>query len=198
MDFTEQTICPLLVPAQRVALLPAGQERFSRAKTMRDVCTEEATAERFKGKVILETSKPERSGVPLLIDFENSIQAQQSSGREDWAKIETLKRGALTMVFLDRHNIPHFTDLEREITELQDSSEQTAAALKAAGIGEKLPDLVKLREEYSGLSEEKNRLYAEYGSLKKRMQEYDAIKQNIDSILSPSRGQEQDKGLQLL
>ncbi len=53
----------------------------------------------------------------------------------------------------------------------------------------------KLREEYSRLSEEKDRLYAEYGSLKKRMREYDAVKQNIDSILSPNRGQEQDKAL---
>ena len=67
--------------------------------------------------------------------------------------------------------------------------------LKAAGIGDKLPDLGKLREEYSRLSEEKDRLYAEYGSLKKRMREYDAVKQNIDSILSPNRGQEQDKAL---
>ena len=64
-----------------------------------------------------------------------------------------------------------------------------------AGVGDKLPDLAKLREEYSRLSEEKDRLYAEYGSLKKRMREYDAVKQNIDSILSPNRGQEQDKAL---
>ena len=52
-----------------------------------------------------------------------------------------------------------------------------------------------VREEYSRLSEEKDRLYAEYGSLKKRMREYDAVKQNIDSILSPNRVQEQDKAL---
>ena len=73
--------------------------------------------------------------------------------------------------------------------------EASARALKAAGIGDKLPDLAKLREEYSRLSEEKDRLYAEYGSLKKRMREYDAVKQNIDSILTPNRGQEQDKAL---
>ena len=73
--------------------------------------------------------------------------------------------------------------------------EASARALKAAGVGDKLPDLAKLREEYSRLSEEKDRLYAEYGSLKKRMREYDAVKQNIDSILSPNHGQEQDKAL---
>ena len=73
--------------------------------------------------------------------------------------------------------------------------EREIILFEASGVGDKLPDLAKLREEYSRLSEEKDRLYAEYGSLKKRMQEYDAVKQNIDSILSPNRGQEQDKAL---
>ena len=163
-----------------------------------------------------------------------------------------LKRAARTMVFLDQHGISHYTDLEQKITDLQDSNEQTAAALKtaerrlsdlallikhtatykelkplyseykksrdkekylrgrereiilfeasaralkSAGVGDTLPDIAKLCEEYSRLTEEKDRLYAEYGSLKKRMREYDAVKQNIDSILSPNRGQEQDKAL---
>ena len=229
-----------------------SQERFTRAKTLGEAYTEEAIAERIKGKVILKMPKPERSGVSLLIDIENCIKAQQSAGYERWAKIENLKRAARTMVFLDQHGISHYTDLEQKITVLQDSNEQTAAALKAAerrlsdlallikhtatykelkplyseykksrdkekylrgrereiilfeasaralkaaGIGDKLPDLAKLREEYSRLSKEKDRLYAEYGSLKKRMREYDAVKQNIDSILSPNRGQEQDKAL---
>ena len=209
-----------------------GQERFTRAKTLGEAYTEEAIAERIKGKVILKTPKPERSGVSLLIDIENCIKAQQSAGYERWAKIENLKRAARTMVFLDQHGISHYTDLEQKITELQDSNEQTAAALKtaerrlsdlallikytatykelkplyseykksrdkekylrgqereiilfeasaralkAAGVGDKLPDLAKLREEYSRLSEEKDRLYAEYGSLKKRMREYDEM-----------------------
>ena len=229
-----------------------GQARFTRAKTLGEAYTEEAIAERIKGKVILKTPKPERRGVSLLIDIENCIKAQQSAGYERWAKIENLKRAARTMVFLDQHGISHYTDLEQKITELQDNNEQTAAALKTAehrlsdlallikhtatykelkplyseykksrdkekylrgrereiilfeasaralktaGVGDKLPDLAKLREEYSRLSEEKDRLYAEYGSLKKRMREYDAVKQNIDSILSPNRGQEQDKAL---
>ena len=229
-----------------------GQERFTRAKTLGEAYTEEAIAERIKGKVVLKTPKPERSGVSLLIDIENCIKAQQSAGYERWAKIENLKRAARTMVFLDQHGISRYTDLEQKITELQDSNEQTAAALKtaehrlsdlallikhtatykelkplyseykksrdkekylrgrereiilfeasaralkAAGVSDTLPDLAKLREEYSRLSEEKDRLYAEYGSLKKRMREYDAVKQNIDSILSHNRGQEQDKAL---
>ena len=196
-----------------------GQERFTRAKTLGEAYTEEAIAERIKGKVVLKTPKPERSGVSLLIDIENCIKAQQSAGYERWAKIENLKRAARTMVFLDQHGISRYTDLEQKITELQDSNEQTAAALKtaehrlsdlallikhtatykelkplyseykksrdkekylrgrereiilfeasaralkAAGVSDTLPDLAKLREEYSRLSEEKDRLYAEY------------------------------------
>ena len=41
----------------------------------------------------------------------------------------------------------------------------------------------------------RDRLYSEYGKLKKRLREYDAVKQNIDSILRPTREQEQDKSL---
>ncbi len=85
--------------------------------------------------------------------------------------------------------------MEQRILKCQYGNKRTVTALKAAGVGDKLPDLAKLREEYSRLTEEKDRLYAEYGSLKKRMREYDAVKQNIDSILSPNRGQEQDKAL---
>ena len=66
-----------------------GQERFTRAKTLGEAYTEEAIAERIKGKVILKTPKPERSGVSLLIDIENCIKAQQSAGYERWAKLKT-------------------------------------------------------------------------------------------------------------
>ena len=99
---------------------------------MGEAYTEEAIAERIKGKVILKPPKPERSGESLLIDNETCIKAQQTAGYERWAKIENLKRAARTMVFLDQHGISRYTDLEQKITELQDSNEQAAAALKTA------------------------------------------------------------------
>ena len=229
-----------------------GQERFTRTKTLGEAYTEEAIAERIKGKVILKTPKPERGGVSLLIDIENSIKAQQSAGYERWAKIENLKRAARTMVFLDKNGIAKYADLEQKITELQDAGEKTTAALKdaerrlsdlalliknmetykelrplyaeyrksrdrekylrgneseiilfeaaakalkAAGVSGKLPDIAKLKADYKRLTEEKDGLYSEYGKLKKRLREYDAVKQNIDSILCPTREQEQDKSL---
>ena len=229
-----------------------GQERFTRAKTLGETYTEEAIAERIKGKVILKTPKPERSGVSLLIDIENCIKAQQSAGYERWAKIENLKRAARTMAFLDKNGIEKYADLERKIAELQDAREKTTAtlknaerrlsdmalliknietyrafkplydeykssrdkekylrghereiilfeaaakALKAAGVTGKLPDIARLKEGYACLSEQKDNMYSEYGKLKKSLREYDAVKQNVDSILSPVQQREQEKTL---
>ncbi len=53
----------------------------------------------------------------------------------------------------------------------------------------------KLKVEYKRLTAEKDALYTEYGKLKKQLREYDAVKQNIDSILHPARGREQEKVL---
>ena len=73
--------------------------------------------------------------------------------------------------------------------------EAAVRALKASGVSGKLPELAALKADYKRLADEKDRLYSEYDKLKKRLREYDAVKQNIDSILSPARGQEQEKSL---
>ena len=73
--------------------------------------------------------------------------------------------------------------------------EAAAKALKAAGVSGKLPDSAKLKADYQRLAAEKDRLYSEYGKLKKQLREYDAVKQNIDSILSPVQQREQEKML---
>lgn len=73
--------------------------------------------------------------------------------------------------------------------------ETAARALKAAGVTGSLPDISKLKEDYARLAVEKDKLYSGYGKLKKRLREYDAARQNVDSILSPARGVEQDKSL---
>lgn len=75
--------------------------------------------------------------------------------------------------------------------------EAAARALKAAGIS-KLPNLATLQAEYEALQAQKETLYADYGKLKKKVHEYDVIKQNIDSILrqdrEPERNNEQERG----
>ena len=60
------------------------------------------------------------------------------------------------------------------------------------------PDLAAMQEEYGQLQAQKEALYADYGKLKKKVKEYDVIKQNIDSILrqgkEPERGKETERG----
>ena len=71
--------------------------------------------------------------------------------------------------------------------------EAAARSLKAAGIA-KLPNLAALQSEYEALQAQKEALYADYGKLKKKVREYDIIKQNIDSILQADRQSEREKG----
>lgn len=74
--------------------------------------------------------------------------------------------------------------------------EAAAKALKASGIT-KLPNLAAMQEEYGQLQAQKEALYADYGKLKKKVKEYDIIKQNIDRILrlekEPERGRETER-----
>ena len=53
---------------------------------------------------------------------------------------------------------------------------------------ERMKELVEKLNEYA-------RAYYAFDAPKVSDAEYDAVKQNIDSILSPNRGQEQDKAL---
>ena len=71
--------------------------------------------------------------------------------------------------------------------------EAAARSLKAAGIA-KLPNLAALQSEYEAPQAQKEALYADYGKLKKKVREYDIIKQNIDSILQADRQPEREKG----
>ena len=60
--------------------------------------------------------------------------------------------------------------------------EASKKALKNTGIT-KLPDLSALQKEYTSLQKQKENLYSEYGKLKKKVKEYQRIKQNVDTIL---------------
>ena len=101
--------------------------------------TEDVITERIKGKCPVRTTKPERKGISLLIDIENSIKAQQSAGYERWAKIENLKRAAKTMNFLTEHGIREYARLETKVADLVAASDETAAALK--GVEKRFADM---------------------------------------------------------
>jgi len=70
--------------------------------------------------------------------------------------------------------------------------EAAGRALREGGVT-KLPDLAALKAEYARLSEEKERLYAKYGEVKKELKEYGIIKQNVDGILRVTPRQQERK-----
>ena len=68
--------------------------------------------------------------------------------------------------------------------------EAAAKALKEQGF-QKRPDLYALKAEYKQLTEQKKQLQQQYAEIKRQMQEYGIIKQNVDGILRTAPGKEQ-------
>ena len=74
--------------------------------------------------------------------------------------------------------------------------EASGKALKDAGI-KKLPELAALQKEYAALQKKKEAIYSDYGKLKKKVKEYQKIKQNVDTILQKEKsGKEHTKALE--
>lgn len=91
-------------PGKYVSCLAPEQERFTRLKTLGADYTEEAIGERIEGRCTRTAKAPTAErGVSLLIDIENSIEAVQSRGYEQWTKIHNLKQAAKTLNFLAEH-----------------------------------------------------------------------------------------------
>ena len=239
-----------------ISFRAAGQERFTRSKTLGEAYAVEAIKERIAGTYRAEPKAAIRGkdGISLLIDIENSMKAAQSKGYEQWAKIHNLKQAAKTLNFLTEHDISEYEQLQAVLSEVHAESEQTAATLKelekrlsdmsllmknlsayqktkpvymeyrkakdkkqfrqehessliiyeaaaktlqAARNGGRLPSFQKLLAEHRELTEQKDRLYLEYGKLKKKVKQYDTMKQNVDSILrqtkQPERGMETER-----
>ena len=104
------------------------QERFTRLKTLGADYTEEAVVSRIAGGPRPSRQPQQRSGkVSLLIDIQNNIKAQQSTGYQRWATIENLKRAAATMNFLTEHGIGSY----EELSERCDGAAAATAKVKA-------------------------------------------------------------------
>jgi len=75
----------------------------------------------------------------------------------------------------------------------------TRALRKHADNSGRLPNPATLKAEYERLTEKKNTLRTEYGSLKRQMREYYAVKRNVDSILNPgtNRTMRKDRAAEL-
>lgn len=97
----------------------AGQERFTRLKTLGVDYTEEAVAARIAG-----APRPSRQPkaasqkINLLIDIQNNLKAQESAGFAHWAKINNLKQAAKTLNFLTEHGISRYEQLQEKFDEV--------------------------------------------------------------------------------
>ena len=94
-----------------------NQERFTRLKTLGADYTEEALAARIAGRARPSRQPKQQNGkISLLIDIQNNIKAQQSTGFTHWAKLNDLKQAAKTMNFLTEYGIGSYEELESRLT----------------------------------------------------------------------------------
>ena len=152
----------------------------------------------------------DQNGIARYSDLQQKIAELQDGQEQTAAALKTVESRLSDMALLIKH-IETYRELRPLYDEYKKSRdkekylrgheseiilfEAAAKALKAAGVSGKLPDSAKLKADYQRLAAEKDRLYSEYGELKKQLREYDAVKQNIDSILSPVQQREQEKML---
>lgn len=115
-----------------VSCRASHQERFTRLKTLGADYTEKAIAARIAGK-----PRPSRmpgkadKRISLLIDIQNNIKAQESTGFAHWAKINNLKQAAKTMNFLTEHGINSYDELEEKAVEVAAASDKLLADIKS-------------------------------------------------------------------
>ena len=124
-----------------ISFRAAGQERYTRAKTLGAAYTEEAIKERVQGVYIAKPMREDK-GIRLVVDIENSIKAGQSAGYERWAKLHNLKQAAKTMNFLTENRIEYYSDLENRIADIMTAHDAAAKAVKE--VEQRMSDLALL------------------------------------------------------
>lgn len=118
-----------------ISFRAAGQERFTRAKTIGENYTEERIKERIAGRNPRKRRMQiERKGISLIIDIQNSIKAQESKGYEHWAKINNLKEAAKTLNYLTENNLLQYADLEAKVEDIHSSYDRTGKELKGVEV----------------------------------------------------------------
>ena len=136
----------------------AGQERFTRLKTLGAAYAEAAIEERIKGVYAakLRTLPRDDGRIRLIADIESRIKAGQS---EQGAKISYLKQAAKTVNFLTENKIEYYSDLESKVADLTAAYEQAGQAIKEAE--KRLTDL-SLLIKHSATYRQLKPLYEQY------------------------------------
>lgn len=180
-----------------ISFRAAGQERFTRAKTIGDNYTKERIKERIKGHARRRISlQPERRGVSLVIDIQNSINARQSKGYEQWAKVFNLQQAAKTLNFLAENGLVTYSDLQskhaevlNEFSRVGDKLKDVEARIRSNGLVVKnMRNYYKLRPMHTAYLKSRNK--AEYSE--KHVAElmiFDAAKRALKEIYGDKKWQ---------
>ena len=114
-----------------VSCRATNQERFTRMKTLGVDYTEEAITARIAGRSRPSRQPKQHDGkISLLIDIQNNIKAQQSTGFAHWAKLNNLKQAARTMNFLTEHGITSYEELESRLAAVPEKRDASHASIK--------------------------------------------------------------------
>lgn len=93
--------------------------------------TEEALAARIAGHSRPSRQPKQQNGkISLLIDIQNNIKAQQSTGFTHWAKLNNLKQAAKTMNFLTEHGISSYEELKSKLNAVSARRDTAHAEIK--------------------------------------------------------------------
>ena len=128
-----------------ISFRAAGQERFTRAKTLGENYTEEAITNRIANKI--KSHKRDNKHISLIIDIQNNIKAQQSKGYEHWAKLHNLKEASKTINFLTEHGINSYEELENKTETAHNDFDKATTKIKS--VDNRLKELTVLRKHIS-------------------------------------------------
>ena len=133
-----------------ISFRAAGQERFTRAKTLGADYTEQALCKRISDQVrqpVPQKRLQHVGAIQRLVDIQAKLKAGKGTGYEHWAKIFNLKEMARTMNFLSEHGISDTEQLRQQVTELQYSFADGLEQIKAAD--KRLKEISALHRSYS-------------------------------------------------
>ena len=106
----------------------AGQERFTRSRTLGAEYSEESLREKIYGKT--KVPVPDRKKVNLLIDIQSKLAAGKGKGYEYWAKVFNLKEAAHTLNFLTEAGISDYAQLEQREAEVSAHFQEISGKMK--------------------------------------------------------------------
>lgn len=106
----------------------AGQERFTRSRTLGTEYSEESLREKIYGKI--KVPVPDRRKVNLLIDIQSKLAAGKGKGYEYWAKVFNLKEAARTLNFLTEAGISDYVQLEQREAEVSARFQELSGKMK--------------------------------------------------------------------